>query len=214
MTITESYFNFGYMPQYAHVAHTFWLKSTGDEELHISEVEPGCGCTQAPLEKDRVAVGDSAKLEIIFNSRRFLNRVTKQPTIKTNGMEPVKKIQIIATIVPKGDTTRPLMFEPNMLDFFGDNEEVLKPVEFKIHNLSEQSLNLTVVATDDDYFKAELPKSIGPGETKTGKVTLMKEYAPKAFFKSLTLQVNDDWSHRFTIPVARRKANPEGIDID
>ena len=207
MTLPESYFNFGYIPQFAHVAHTFWLKSTGDSELVINEVVPGCGCTEAPLEKDHIAVGDSARLEIIFDSRRFRHRTTKQPEIKTNGLEPTKKVQIIANIVPKGDTSRPLMFEPNMINFFGDDTEASKPVEFKIHNLSDSSLQITLVAREDKYFKAELPSSIGPGETKTGKVTLMKGVVSDAFFKSFTIEVNDVWNHRFTMPIARRKPN-------
>ncbi len=214
MTLPESYFNFGYIPQYAHVAHTFWLKSTGDRELVVKEVVPGCGCTQAPLEKDHIAIGDSARLEIIFDSRRFRNRITKQPKIKTNGLEPSKIVQIIANVVPQGDTSRPLMFEPNMLNFFGDNKAVLQPIEFKIHNLSDTGYEISMVATDDDYFKAEIPKTIGPGETKVGKVTLMKAVAPEAFFKSFTIQINDDWNHRFSIPVARRKATKTGVKTE
>lgn len=211
LTLDENYFNFGYMPQYSRVSHTFWLRSTGDGELVINEVVPGCGCTQAPLEKDVIAVGDSASLEIIFDSRRFKNRVTKRPEIKSNGLEPVKNIQIIATIVERGDTTRPLHFEPFAIDFLGSDEEVLKPIEFKISNLSDTALTITILDKADDHFKVELPSSIGPHETKVGKVTLKKEVAPKAFYKSFTIQVDDEWNHRFSVPIARKKANPPGV---
>lgn len=211
LTLDESYFNFGYMPQYSRVSHTFWLKSTGDGELVINEIVPGCGCTQAPLEKDVIGVGDSASLEIIFDSRRFKNRVTKKPEIKSNGLEPVKYIQIIATVVEPGDTTHPLFFEPFSIDFFGTDEEVLKPIEFKMSNLSDSALNITVLDKADDHFTVELPSSIGPHETKTCKVTLKKEVAPQAFYKSFTIQVDDEWNHRFSVPVARKKADPPGV---
>ncbi|MCK4607375.1 MAG: hypothetical protein KAU35_08780 [candidate division Zixibacteria bacterium] len=41
MTISDSLFDFGYVPQNAKVAHVFWLHSTGDDTLKIIKVNPG-----------------------------------------------------------------------------------------------------------------------------------------------------------------------------
>jgi len=41
LTIDESAFNFGYVPQHAKVSHTFVLRSTGDDTLKIVKVVPG-----------------------------------------------------------------------------------------------------------------------------------------------------------------------------
>ena len=41
MTIPESVFDFGYVPQHSKISHVFWLHSTGTEELKILKVKPG-----------------------------------------------------------------------------------------------------------------------------------------------------------------------------
>ena len=41
LTIKESVFDFGYVPQNSEISHTFWLHSTGDDSLKILKVVPG-----------------------------------------------------------------------------------------------------------------------------------------------------------------------------
>ncbi len=41
LTIPESAFNFGYVPQNSKISHVFWLYSTGDDSLKIIKVVPG-----------------------------------------------------------------------------------------------------------------------------------------------------------------------------
>ena len=41
LTLPESTFNFGYVPQNSKISHGFWLHSTGDDTLKIIKVVPG-----------------------------------------------------------------------------------------------------------------------------------------------------------------------------
>jgi len=41
LTIGESAFDFGFVPQNSKISHDFWLLSTGDDELKIVKVVPG-----------------------------------------------------------------------------------------------------------------------------------------------------------------------------
>jgi len=41
LTLPESTFNFGFVPQNAKISHGFWLQSTGDDTLKIIKVVPG-----------------------------------------------------------------------------------------------------------------------------------------------------------------------------
>lgn len=41
LTIPDSAFDFGYVPQNSRVSHNFWLYSTGDSVLQITKVVPG-----------------------------------------------------------------------------------------------------------------------------------------------------------------------------
>ena len=41
LTMPESSFNFGHVPQNSTISHVFWLYSTGDDTLRILSVSPG-----------------------------------------------------------------------------------------------------------------------------------------------------------------------------
>ena len=41
MTIPESSFDFGYVPQNSKISHNFWLMSSGDDSLKILKIIPG-----------------------------------------------------------------------------------------------------------------------------------------------------------------------------
>jgi hypothetical protein len=41
LTIPDSTFDFGFVPQHAKISHYFWLHSTGDSLLKITKVLPG-----------------------------------------------------------------------------------------------------------------------------------------------------------------------------
>lgn len=41
LSLPESTFNFGYVPQNAKITHGFWLHSTGEDTLKIIKIIPG-----------------------------------------------------------------------------------------------------------------------------------------------------------------------------
>ncbi len=41
LTIPDSIFEFGYVPQHSTISHVFWLHSTGTDSLKILNVKPG-----------------------------------------------------------------------------------------------------------------------------------------------------------------------------
>ncbi len=41
LTIPNSIFDFGYVPQNSEISHVFWLHSTGSDSLKIISVKPG-----------------------------------------------------------------------------------------------------------------------------------------------------------------------------
>jgi hypothetical protein len=41
LTLPESSFDFGYVPQNSTISHVFWMHSTGDDTLRIIRVVPG-----------------------------------------------------------------------------------------------------------------------------------------------------------------------------
>jgi hypothetical protein len=41
LTISQTSFVFGYVPQHSTISHVFWLHSTGDDTLRILKIVPG-----------------------------------------------------------------------------------------------------------------------------------------------------------------------------
>ena len=85
------------------------------------------------MEKKEIAVGDSTRLEIIFSTKQYKTRVTKRPSIQTNEGPPNKRVQIIATVVLRPDSTYPLVMRPYKLDLTQFGDKVRKDIEFTIN---------------------------------------------------------------------------------
>lgn len=78
---------------------TVKIKNTGNEELIIQNVKPSCGCTTAPLDKDRLKPGETAKLDITLKISHGGN-VTKSIRIASNDPKiPNKNLTITADVV-------------------------------------------------------------------------------------------------------------------
>ncbi len=205
LVIPETKFDFGYVPQGAEVSHVFWLKSVGDEPVHITQITAGCSCTKAPLESDSIAPADSTRLEITFNSRRYRNRLTKKIRLSSNADEIMQRILIEATVVTQPDSMYPLRFEPFQLDFTPLSEKLLAELPLIITNVSDEILRLRLLDIDSNLMTVALPDTLAPGEVAGCLVKLTESGLEKSFTKSITLRVNDDARSRFSIPIKRSK---------
>jgi len=158
------------------------------------------------LEKRVLAVGDSTELEIIFHTKRAKGKVSKQPRIKTNEGPPDKFVRISANIVPRPDSTYPIIIEPYKLDLSQFSEKIVDKKKFTITNVSDQKLKVSLIDMPKGLFDLKLPKSIKPGKTAKGELKLKKDAYSASFEKSITIEVvgvDDEKATRFTIPVKR-----------
>lgn len=110
---------------------------------------------------------------------------------------------IQAIVIPRPDSTYPLVFKPYKLDLSQFTEKVIDVADFEIENVSDQALDLSVIATESDYFDLDLPQSVPAGGTVSGKITLKESKYDQSFEKSFTVEVNDAGTSRFTVPVKR-----------
>jgi len=209
LRISEELFDFGYIPQNSKVSHVFWLHNTGDEELRIAKIIPGCGCTQAPLDKQVVAPGDSARLEIIFSSKLYFNRVAKKPAIELENIAQPRYVEIVSYVIPRPDSAYPLTLEPFKLDISQYGQAVRDRAKFTLTNVSEQELTITVVAPPDEFGTVTMPARIAPGATVEAELVLKPERLGEEIERSFTFQVNDEHSTRYTIPVRRKLRDPK-----
>ena len=202
LIIEESSFDFGYVPQKAKVSHVFWLKSAGDDSLKILKVTPGCGCTKAPLENSELAVGDSTRLEIIFSTKNYKKQISKSPRIQTNEGPPEKRITFKTYVVEDITKTYPLILQPFKIDF---TSQAGTPTElrFTITNISGEDLRLKLVDYPEEYLAVDIPDKVHKNSSSYGTVKIVGKSLTDKFYKSFTIEVDDEQNSRFTIPVSK-----------
>jgi hypothetical protein len=74
--------------------------------------------------------------------------------------------------------------------------------------VSDQDLSLTVIDQPDGLFDITLPAMIKAGESAEGVLKLRDDALDTEFQKSVTIQLNDEQTTRFTIPVKRSLRAP------
>ncbi len=156
------------------------------------------------MSKKELAVGDSTLLEIIFSTKSYKNRITKRPKIQTNEGPPDKRVQIIADVVARPDSTYPLVMKPYKLDLSQFGEKLRDKIEFTIMNVSDEKVDISMIAFADGYFDVKLPSSIAAGESASCSLKLKKDAIKKNFEKSFTIETSDSKNSRFTMPVKRK----------
>ena len=203
ISLSEPGYDFGKVIQHTTMTHTFWVKSIGNETLEITQIVPGCGCTEVPLEDSVLAPGDSSKLEIVFSSKAFRGYVTKKPYLITNISDDPVFIEIKAEVLTKTEQLEPLSLTPYKLDVSQFTQKPRRIAKFLIENQSDQDYNLTLLDSSENLFKVSLPDKIKAGETLEGQVEVLKEMTEQQFEKSFTFKINDEKNTRFTMPVRR-----------
>jgi uncharacterized membrane protein len=78
---------------------TIKIKNTGDKELIIQNVKPSCGCTTAPLDKDRLKPGETANLDVTLKVSSG-GKTSKSIRIASNDPAvPNKNLTISANVI-------------------------------------------------------------------------------------------------------------------
>ena len=201
MILSESIFDFGFVPQHSKTSHDFWIKSVGDDDLKILKVVPGCGCTKAPLEKNLVTPGDSTRLEIIFSTKQYKSLVSKRPKIQTNEGSGDKVLTFKAHVVDNPGSTYPLVISPFVVNFTQASNNKNDNFIINISNVTDQDLELSVIDFAKEFFDVKIPNKIKAGKSVEASITLKKGNLNKSFMKSITIEANDANKSRFTIPV-------------
>lgn len=95
LSLIESEYDFGKIPQGKPVTHVFEIKNTGTAPFALDNVQASCGCTTPEWNKDVIAPGLTAKITVGYNAQNE-GTFTKPVTITYNGTESKQ-------IIIKGD---------------------------------------------------------------------------------------------------------------
>jgi hypothetical protein len=205
--IEETNFDFGYIPGGEVVSHSYYLYSRGTDSLKILKVQPGCGCTKAPLKKDVVAAGDSANVELVFTSTKGSHgAVSKSATVTCNDNDRASfQLTFKGKTYDYPDSLRPLTLSDATIKI--DAKAKSKEVKLIVKNVSKTNVKMNLVSLPSDYLKLDFPDSeIKPGKEKEIKIRVNPQVNDEEFKKSFTFAVNDSAGTRYTVPVLLTKA--------
>ncbi len=137
------------------------IVNLGNEELHVTGVKPGCGCTTAPIDKDKIKPGDTATVKVSLNVGASSGDLTKVITITSN--DP-KASNIIYSL--KANVIRAVQVLPSQYFVFtgatlGNKSEA----KVQIKNNSDAAITLSDYETTNGLkINWNGNKSIKPGE--------------------------------------------------
>ncbi len=95
ISLTETEFDFGKIPQGKPVTHVFEFKNIGTVPFALDNVQASCGCTTPEWNKDVVAPGATSKITVGYNAANE-GQFAKPVTITFNGNQSKQ-------IIIKGD---------------------------------------------------------------------------------------------------------------
>lgn len=88
--------------------HELMIVNTGREILKITDVKPSCGCTTAPLDREELAYGDTARIKVTMDVATTQGPTQKTITITTNDSTSPQRIVYL-----KANVVRDVFAEPN-----------------------------------------------------------------------------------------------------
>lgn len=95
LSLTETEYDFGKIPQGKPVTHVFEFKNAGTSPFSLENVQASCGCTTPEWNKDVIAPGATAKITVGYNAQNE-GAFAKPVTITYNGNQTKQ-------IIIKGD---------------------------------------------------------------------------------------------------------------
>lgn len=147
------------------------IMNTGNQLLEIKEVKPGCGCTTAPLQNDKIKPGEHTYLDVTLKMSNYSGNVRKTILIRSN--DPTKARSVLTL---KCNVQRPYKIFPRFLSF---NRMYLNEVNSSRVNISNKT-NKPMTITNLDFKPEGLKLNIKEGDVIPANetITIEASYTP------------------------------------
>ncbi len=200
LTIPDSSFDFGVVPQRSRVTCSYWLHSTGTEAVEITKVVSGCGCSSLPLKVTRLDPGDSTRLDLLFDTRMYTQPLRKHPYLLANTAVGRHDLSFAAIPTANMEATYPVIVSPPALLMHDDSESLA----IELRNNSQSEIVVRLINTPASYLTIGEIEPLPPGATAKVEVALTDRGKNETFRESVTLEFSG-WRQpvRQTIPVWR-----------
>ena len=99
LSFAETEYRFGEVKEGAVVRHRFAFTNTGRAPLLITDARSTCGCTVPDYPREPVAPGETAEVEVVFNTTHKHGRQRKPVTITANTIPAMTTIYVDGTVI-------------------------------------------------------------------------------------------------------------------
>lgn len=198
--LNENFWDFGHIPSFAKVSQIFKIQNQGNDTLIITRVRSDCGCTHTPLSKSKIAPGEMAELELIFDPSKFHGQIQKAVSIMSNDVAtPISDI-VFTAMVGLNNTMVKLNPEVILFDTLTSSQE--KTGEIEVKNISKAELFIRVVQGPQEFIDYGIEKfELIPGESTQIFFRTRTPLASGLIRTSLTLELSGSEKIRCTIPI-------------
>lgn len=93
--------DFGTVKEGEVVETSFVVTNTGKSNLIIIDAKATCGCTVPTWPKEPVGPGESAEINVKFNTSGRPNKQSKTVTLQTNTEKGVETLKVTGMVIPK-----------------------------------------------------------------------------------------------------------------
>lgn len=206
LVVSDSW-DFGFMPQNAKVTHRYYLQNAGDDTLFIEAVKPTCGCTSAPLSRDKLAPGEKVPVDVTFDSKTFNGSLTKHVNVVSSDKESPRyqlsfKAHVGASPAVGLEAGSDIRFQEIPV-----NEH--RQARLPLVNLASGPVALRIADAPGEFLKASLSRESLPPREQAELVVETSSAAPLgSFHSSVTVEITGSQTLRLTIPITGTGITP------
>jgi len=165
--VSERSFDFGFGLVGRHYRHTFWIYNRGDAPLNIKSIRTFGNFTTTDLTKRRLAPGDSASFDFVFNTYGFFAERVKWAYIRSDDPRDSLLAVNVTVRLYKDYRRTPFEINPMMLDFHR-LDSLREEVVLSISNVSDSDYRLRLVEVPAVLVKPEFTEQeLGAGKDLT-----------------------------------------------
>ncbi|MCU7496358.1 MAG: DUF1573 domain-containing protein [Ignavibacteria bacterium] len=194
LAVQSPAFNFGDIKPNSFVEHDFVISNTGDDSLVIMDVRASCGCTAAQPEKNVLLPGESAKINVKFNTIGRVGKQQKYVYIISNDKEnPETRLSFTANVLPDTLKGGPVLQLSEFKHDFGVMEEG-KIADWKVDfkNAGNSELEIRDIKTSCGCTAATVSgRRLKPGEAVSLRIEFDSTSKQGKLSRTVTLYTND-----------------------
>lgn len=174
-----------------------FLNKSKTDTLKIYSVKPGCGCTTAPLDKDKIPPMGSATLDVTLNVSTYTGEVHK--TITINSSDPdnrYKTLHLVANIF------QALSHFPRFMNFPASQLNKADTAKVVLNNHTDKDIKIEEINVDPPDFNLSVKK--GAVIPSKGSLTVTAVYTPKTqgrYSGTIKMKTNSEEAPKETIQI-------------